>query len=356
MNSRKALATGILLAVFATLIGGGLLASKLLSPAQSDSKLKIVIDVSRRQSPKEIAKILESKGIVRSASDFFWAGKITRRWGRLKAGEYEVSPSMTPLELLSILTSGISVNHPITVREGENMYEIATDLGTKTLASAERFLELCKDTKFMLTLGFTAPLPPTLEGYLFPDTYFINRTMSPEDIVRSMVKHANAIWGPKEAERAKALGLTRHQVVTLASVIEKETGAPQERPMISSVFHNRLKKRMRLQSDPTTIYGIWEHYDGNIHRSDLLAKNDYNTYSVPALPIGAISNPGREAIQAALFPAESEFLFFVSHNDGTHEFTRTFGDHTAAVKKFQVDPKAREGKSWRDLKKTSATK
>ncbi len=356
MNSRKALATGILLAVFATLIGGGLLASKLLSPAQSDSKQKIVIDVSRRQTPKEIAKLFESKGIVRSASDFFWAGRIMRRWGKLKAGEYEVSPSMTPLELLSILTSGISVNHPLTVREGENMYEIAADLESKTLAAKDHFLQLCKDPKFMALLGFTTPLPPTLEGYLFPDTYFINRTMTVEDIVKQMVRHSNAIWGPKETERAKVLGLTRHQVITLASVIEKETGAPQERPMISSVFHNRLKKRMRLQSDPTTIYGIWERYDGNIHRSDLQSKNDYNTYTVPALPIGAISNPGREAIQAALFPAESEFLFFVSHNDGTHEFTKTFGDHTAAVKKFQVDPKAREGKSWRDLKKTSATK
>src|SRR6185312_975952 len=134
-------------------------------------------------------------------------------------------------------------------------------------------------------------------------------------------------------------------------IIEKETGAPQERPMISSVFHNRLRKRMKLQSDPTTIYGIWKRYDGNIHKSDLSTQNPYNTYFVPALPVGPISNPGREAIRAALNPATSDYLYFVSHNDGTHEFSTTYENHTKAVKKFQLDAKARAGKSWRDLYK-----
>jgi UPF0755 protein len=121
--------------------------------------------------------------------------------------------------------------------------------------------------------------------------------------------------------------------------------------MISSVFHNRLRKHMRLQSDPTTIYGMWETYRGKIHRSDLLAPTPYNTYTVPALPLGPISNPGKQAIEAALNPVQSNYIFFVSHNDGTHEFTATLGEHNAAVRKFQLDPKMREGKSWRDLKK-----
>ena len=145
--------------------------------------------------------------------------------------------------------------------------------------------------------------------------------------------------------------MSRHQVVTLASIVEKETGATSERPLISSIFHNRLRKHMRLQSDPTTIYGMWDRYAGKIHKSDLSTFSVYNTYTIPALPVGPIANPGKEAIHAALYPAQSDYLFFVSHNDGTHEFTRSYGEHTRAVGKFQLDPKAREGKSWRDLKK-----
>jgi UPF0755 protein len=203
---------------------------------------------------------------------------------------------------------------------------------------------------FMVSLGFQQnALPPTLEGYLYPDTYFFNKTISPEDMTRQMVRKFFSVWSKEFDTRATQLGMTRHQVVTLASIVEKETGAPNERPMISSVFHNRLKKHMRLQSDPTTIYGIWKRYKGNIHKRDLLESTPYNTYTVAALPVGPISNPGVEAIRAALHPAESPYLFFVSHNDGTHEFTKTFGEHTAAVKRFQLDPKAREGKSWRDL-------
>ena len=169
-------------------------------------------------------------------------------------------------------------------------------------------------------------------------------------MLRTMVRKFQSVWTPENDALARKLGFTPLQAITLASMIEKETGAPQERPLISSVFHNRLKKRMRLQSDPTTIYGMWETYTGNIHRSDLLVPTPFNTYTLPSLPAGPIANPGRESIQAALNPSESQYFFFVSHNDGTHEFTATLDDHNRAVRKFQLDPKAREGKSWRDLK------
>jgi UPF0755 protein len=254
---------------------------------------------------------------------------------------------MTPLQIFSTLTSGVSVAHPVTIREGENMYEIATDLEHKGLAVKEDFLALCRNRNFIRTLGVGDIA--SLEGYLYPDTYHFNKTLTAQEMVVQMVKHANRIWTQKDELAAKALGMTRHQIVTLASIIEKETGAPQERPMISSVFHNRLKKRMRLQSDPTTIYGMWDHYSGNIHKSDLLAANPFNTYYVSGLPQGPISNPGRASIDAALNPVKSDYLFFVSHNDGTHEFTRSLQDHLRAVRKFQVNPKAREGRSWREL-------
>ncbi len=292
---------------------------------------------------------MESKGIVSSSLRFWWLGRLTRQWGNIKAGEYKVSASQPPLQIFQIITSGISVTRPLTIPEGENLYEVAQIVETHGVIPAQNFLSLCKDPKFIATLGFSPPAPSNLEGYIFPDTYFFNRSTPAEEMIRTMVKRFFEAWGQEEEFRAQELGFTRQQAITLASMIEKETGAQEERPMISSVFHNRLKKRMRLQSDPTTIYGIWERYQGNLRKTDLLEKTPYNTYTIPALPAGPISNPGREAIRAALFPAESDYLFFVSHNDGTHEFTTTFGDHSKAVQKFQLDRKAREGKSWRNL-------
>ena len=320
------------------------------TPLQPGSRDAFIIEVQRGQRPNDIAKALVDGKVIDDSTSFMWIGRLGRMWKKIKSGEYQVSPGQSPIEIFSVITSGISIAHPVTVREGENMYEVAADMEAKKLANEEKVVALCKDPKFIATLGFKPPQPKTLEGYLFPDTYHFNKTMSAEDMVRQMVRHFNTVWGDKEEARARDLGMSRHELITLASIVEKETGAPEERPLIASVFYNRLKKRMRLQSDPTTIYGMWERYEGKIHRSDLMEQNEYNTYAVAALPAGPISNPGREAIQAVLFPAQSEFLYFVSHNDGTHQFSRSLDEHNAAVRKFQLDPKAREGKSWRDLK------
>lgn len=312
----------------------------------------LIIEVAKGSKPLDIVKKLEAEKIISSPTRFYWTGKILGYWGKLKMGEYEVSPRMSTLEILNILTSGISVMKTLTIPEGDNMYQIADKISEKGFGDAQEVLDLCRDPAFIRKLGFNDPLPPTLEGYLYPESYFLNKTITVEQILTQMVKTFRAHWKPEFNNRARELKLTPHQVVTLASVIEKETGAASERPMISSVFHNRLAKRMKLQSDPTTIYGLWQNYTGNIHKKDLLSKTPFNTYVIPALPIGPISNPGQEAIRAALYPAQSEYLFFVSHNDGTHEFTKTFKDHQNAVIKFQVNKNARDGKSWRDLDKT----
>lgn len=323
------------------------------SPIHSPNGQGAIVEITKGKSPKELTHLLTANGVIRAEdeSNFRMLGRVTRLWKRVKAGEYKFTPQMSPLEVFRVLTSGVSVLHPITVREGENMYEVADALEELKLVNHETFLRLCKDPKFIAAIGIKDPQAKSLEGYLFPDTYFLNKTMTAEDIVRGMVRKFLAVWGPEQEARAKALGMSQHEVITLASIIEKETGAPQERPMISSVFHNRLRKKMRLQSDPTTIYGIWDRYDGNLHKADLSTATPYNTYYVPALPAGPISNPGREAIRAALFPSQSDFLYFVSHNDGTHEFTATYDAHLKAVRRFQLDPKARDGKSWRDLSK-----
>jgi UPF0755 protein len=328
---------------------GARLALFAFSPAQSGAPAD-TIEIHKGQSNGEIARALLNKNIITDVRMFNWLGRATRSWRKIKAGEYQVSGSMTPLEVFSTITSGLSIIHPVTVREGENMYEIAADLESKKLATKENFLALCKNPQFVHSVGLPTEVK-TLEGYLFPDTYNFNKTLTAQDMATQMVRHANQVWTQKDEAAAANLSMTRSQVITLASIIEKETGAPQDRPMISSVLHNRLKKKMRLQSDPTTIYGMWDRYAGKIHKSDLSEANTYNTYYVSGLPEGPISNPGRESIDAALNPAQSDYLFFVSHNDGTTEFTRSLEDHNKAVRKYQLDPKAREGKSWRDLNK-----
>ncbi len=347
---------------FVPLICGALLYGIATLPMDSSSTEKKIIIIQRGQSPMEISRLLENEKVISDARIVFWAGRITHQWNKVKAGEYEVAPSMSPLAVLGVIASGISIPHPVTVREGENLYDIATDLEAKGLAKAAHFLELSKDAEFIgtltPTLGNEVVSVSSLEGYLYPDTYYLNRTMSAEDIIRAMVRHSNERWTTKDASRARELHLSRHQVLTLASIVEKETGAPEERPRIAAVFFNRLRKKMRLQSDPTTIYGMWETYQAQgqkIHRSDLAAHTPYNTYAVNGLPVGPIANPGAAAVQAVLYPMETSDLYFVSHNDGTHQFSADLDAHNRAVRKFQLDRRAREGKSWRDLKKREAT-
>ncbi len=328
-------------------------------PYHAGTQSSTIIEVQKGISPNDLTKKLVSHGVISSGKDFIWLGRLTRQWGRVKAGEYQVSPGMSPMQIFSTLTSGISVIYPITVREGENLYEIAESLADKKLInSPEEFTRLCFDQEFIASFPRFKDAPPkSLEGFLFPDTYNFNHSLTKYDIARQMVRHFFDYWKAEHDTRSATLGMTPSQIITLASMIERETGAPEERPLISSVFYNRIRKKMRLQSDPTTIYGIWKRYRGNLLKADLMEKNEYNTYQVPGLPVGPISNPGALAIQAALYPTQSSFLYFVSHNDGTHEFTSTYEAHLAAVRKFQLDPKAREGKSWRDLaKKTNPKK
>jgi UPF0755 protein len=350
---RVLLGGAFLIAVLAVIVPAAELAWFAQTPLKIDAKPETEgkpFELRKGETPGEIAKNLHQQGAISNSKHFLWIGKLLGRWKKVKAGEYLIHPGLTPIQIFDILASGISISHPVTIREGSNLYEVADAIAAKKLAKREQIIVLAKDPTFISSLKIDGN-PPTLEGYLFPDTYFFNRAMSPEEMLRQMVRHFRELWIPEYDQLAAQAGLTRHQIITLASIIEKETGAPQERPLIGSVFFNRLRKKMRLQSDPTTIYGIWERYSGNLRRSDLQEKTPYNTYAIDGLPPGPISNPGKEAILAALQPAQSEFLYFVSHNDGTHQFSRTLQEHNRAVREFQVNAKAREGKSWRDLGK-----
>lgn len=356
MRSKVGIAVSFLLFIAATFVALGFFFRTALRPYQPRNVARVEIEITKGQTPTAISRQLEAMQVIRNQKIFLYYGKLRGSWAKIKAGDYELSPSMTPAQIFDILMSGVSVGRPFLVREGQNSYEIAAEIEAKGFGPKENFLKLIRDPALIAKTNLV-PAPATLEGYLFPDTYLFQKKMTQEEIVRAMVRRFQHAWGPNEDQKARELGMTRAQIVTLASIVEKETGAPEERAIIAGVFHNRLRKKMKLQSDPTTIYGIWSRYKGNIRKSDLSTANPYNTYYISGLPIGPISNPGIEAIQATLNPAIHHYLYFVSKNDGTHIFSSTYEDHAKAVTSFQVNPKARQGKSWRDLskKKTSTS-
>jgi UPF0755 protein len=209
--------------------------------------------------------------------------------------------------------------------------ELAQDFAQRGVADPEDLIRLAHDREFIRSLAIEAS---SLEGYLFPDTYRFARRTKPKEILTEMVQGLRRVLTPELRQRAQEIHMSLHQVLTLASVIEKETGATEEREFISAVFHNRLKRGIPLQSDPTVIYGL-ESFDGNLRRRDLDSKSPYNTYRVRGLPPGPIANPGLGSIRAALYPAPTRHLYFVSRNNGTHQFSSTLAEHNQAVDKYQ---------------------
>jgi UPF0755 protein len=225
----------------------------------------------------------------------------------------------------------------VTIPEGYNVRMISALLAEKGLGDADRFEELAMDTEFSRSLGIPSD---TLEGFLFPDTYSWPKGLSEEDILRRMTAKYKTVFTKTMRSRAQELGMTELEAVTLASIIEKETGAPEEREQVSAVFHNRLKKGYRLQTDPTVIYGL-EDFDGNLTKKDLRTDHPYNTYTRSGLPAGPIANPGKASLEAALNPAKVSYLYFVSRGDGTHVFSDTLVEHNKAVAIYQLgkDPR-----------------
>jgi UPF0755 protein len=241
---------------------------------------------------------------------------------------------MTPAEILSMLRSGQVLLHSLTVPEGLTFVQIADLASQDGLTDRAEFLRLAKDREFIGSLEIKAE---TLEGYLYPDTYKFPRPVKAREVLVAMVEQLRQEVGPDLLARMQELKMTMHEVLTLASIIEKETGSGEERPEISAVFHNRLKKHIPLQSDPTVIYGL-PAFDGNLHKKDLSSLSPYNTYRVQGLPPGPIANPGIQAIRATLYPSDSRSLYFVSRNDGTHQFSATLIEHNKAVEKYQKRP------------------
>lgn len=298
---------------------------------------EVVVSIPEGAGPARIGQVLEEAGVVKSADAFVWALKIKNKIKRdkpvtLKAGEMALDPSLPVWKTIDLIAKGNYKLYPFTVPEGRNMYEIAQMIEEAGLGSKDDFLALCRDKTFIGALGINAD---TLEGYLFPETYNFPKGTPLPTIVKNMTDTFFKVWS-KYADAAKANGWSRQTVVTLASIVEKETGAPQERPIIAGVFWNRLAQGMKLQTDPTIIYGLLpDNYSGTITRKDIDNPHPYNTYHIPGLPPGPIANPGEEAIRAVVKPDIVPYLYFVSKNDGTHEFSRTLPEHNRAVDKYQ---------------------
>lgn len=291
---------------------------------------KIVL-IAEGATFQHVAGLLERERLIKSRSAFVLLGKANAADRKIRPGEYELNPTMAPADILAKLLAGRVVLHAVTIPEGYTMAQIADVLEQRQITDRAEFLRLAKDKSYITSLGIQAE---TLEGYLYPDTYRFPKPVPAKDVIKAMVEQLNQVMTPEWRARAADIHLTMHQVLTLASVIEKETGSGDERPQISSVFHNRLQKKIPLQSDPTVIYGL-PNYDGNIHKKDLSHPSPYNTYRWAGLPPGPIASPGAEAIKAALYPASSSYLYFVSKNDGTHQFSATLTEHNKAVEKYQ---------------------
>ena len=302
-------------------------------PTQEHPPSKVVV-IPNGSTFQHVAALLESEGLIKNRSVFVLFAKSQSADRKIRAGEYELNPGMTPAEILSELLNGHVLLHPLTIPEGLTIGQIADLAAQDGLTDRADFLRLAKDREFIASLGIKAE---TLEGYLYPNTYKFPRGIKAREVLVAMVEQLGQEVGPDLLARMQELKMTMHEVLTLASVIEKETGSGGERPEISAVFHNRLKKRIPLQSDPTVIYGL-PAFDGNLHKKDLSNLSPYNTYRVQGLPPGPIANPGIQAIRATLYPSDSRSLYFVSRNDGTHQFSRTLIEHNQAVEKYQKRP------------------
>ena len=306
-----------------------LLAFLFLSPLRERETVEVKVE--RGEPLSAIVHRLKAHGVISNEKLFsFWA----RLWGldkRIHWGLYRFEMPLPPRQVLNQMLLGKGVFHRITVPEGLTVKEIADLLAKEAIADKDRFLAEAISTELLSLVGLEGK---GVEGYLFPNTYYFTPFVSERDILIAMVEQFRETFNPRLKEQTREIGLSLHEAVTLASLIEKETGIEAERPLVSAVFHNRLKGKIPLQSDPTVIYGL-KRFSGSLTRKDLQSRSPYNTYRILGLPPGPICNPGLSALKAALYPAPVPYLYFVSKNDGSHLFSVSLSEHNRAVKIYQ---------------------
>ena len=290
------------------------------------------VDIASGTALPQVAAQLEQAGVIGDARRFVQLARWREAAQKIRAGSYQFSKAATPVEVLDRLVAGDVIKIRITIPEGFTLREIAARVAAAGIGTATQFLHAAADPARLGKLGIPAR---SLEGYLFPETYTVTTTTTPEEVLRAMVAQFERQLSPEMVASAKAHGLDRHAMVTLASIVQKEAGNEDEMPLIAGVFYNRLRKGMRLQADPTVIYGI-PGFDGNLTRRHLETPTPYNTYTRPGLPPGPIASPGLAALRAVAQPAATQALYFVATGEGRHVFNVTLDAHNRAVQRSQL--------------------
>ncbi|HNY65684.1 MAG TPA: endolytic transglycosylase MltG [Deltaproteobacteria bacterium] len=289
----------------------------------------LMIDIKPGTSAWQISRELEEQGIITDKTMFMALAVITGKVKRLQAGSYVFEGRHYPFDIISILFKGRTLKYRITIPEGSTIYDVGAIVAETGLLSKADFVRIASSEDTTEFFGIDAP---TMEGFLYPDTYYLAPHMTSLEVMAKMVSRFNDICPKDIKARCEELGMSLPEVITLASIIQKEAVNPSEKPVIASVFHNRLKQNMPLQSDPTAVYGI-DGFRRKIMPEDLRRDSPYNTYRVQGLPPGPICSPDKMSIQAALWPARTSYLFFVSQGNGRHYFSRTYQEHNHAIRR-----------------------
>jgi len=315
------------------LLGGTLHFYLYITSPASETPQPVAVRISRGASFRSIVSGLAKKGIITHPWYFNALAALEHERGGVKAGEYLLDTGMTPLKVMDMITSGKVAQASLTVPEGFTMREIGDRIEALGLGSSTQFLKAARDAGRLRKFGIPSD---SFEGYLFPETYRFSRGTSEADILAAMaVQFIKKVKTEEILRAVSASGFTLHEVITLASLIEKETALHREKPLVSAVFYNRLRKKIFNDSDTTEIYTM-KNFNGNIRKKDLNIDSPYNTYRYPGLPPGPIANPGLDSILAALHPASDKFLYFVSRQDGSHHFSLSLREHNRAVRKYQL--------------------
>lgn len=328
------LLVGIALAVGAGLYGASML-NRIQEPYKGFEGSEQLVEIPQGASPAEIRRRLVEAGVVSDEFIFRAALLWSGRSRMLQAGEYRFDRPMGAIDVVEKIASGEVYEHPITFPEGLTIREMAAIYEARGFGNTTEFVAAAQNASLIKDLD---PAAEDLEGYLFPETYALSRGTSVTKLIAMMVNRFRATYDELQAKRTGGTQFTLRQVVTLASLVEKETGKAEERATVAAVYRNRLERRMAMQADPTVVYALVKAgtYDGNIRKQDLAFDSPYNTYKYPGLPPGPIASPGRAAIEAALAPADAPYLYFVSRNDGSHVFAETLAQHNANVYEHQV--------------------
>lgn len=337
LPSRRRRATLVLSALLGVcLLGAAALRHLLVTAPAGSGSGTASVTIAPGSDLRRIAAVLQGAGLVDRPRLFVWAARFKGLERSLRAGDYRLERGQPLPALIAALLEGRGRTVTVTIPEGWRLDQIADRLAAAGVVGRDAFLAAARDPALLAELGIPGR---SAEGFLFPETYPFPLPAGPADALRIMHRQFRRVWGEIAAEGgAAAPDLLR--TVTLASIVERETAAPEERPVVAAVYLNRLRLGMPLQADPTVIYGI-DEFDGNLTRRHLAAATPYNTYVNRGLPPGPIASPGREALRAVLHPAPVDYLYFVSRNDGTHTFSRSLADHNRAVQRFQAPGRGR---------------